>query len=334
MKNAMKLRFLALFACGMVFMMMPSSGDKGLDPLPAHDIQIVARPVNLNESDPKVTRIGSLTFLGGWSLESRDLAFGGLSALLAKDGVFTAVGDTGTRVDFAFDGHSVRGGHIKPLPTGCGRRWLKRNQDSESIAVNPATGVTVLGLEMRQSLCILPSRAADQAVEVYPPEMRRWPHTGGAESSAFLKDGRLLVMAERDDDSARPVTPAVLFSTVTARGVSAAFTMGYEAPAGFRAVDAVELKDGRLLVLNRSYTFPVSFRSSLVLIEKPNYAPGFVLKGREIARFEPPFITDNLEGLAVEEKSEGTTIWLTSDNNFWPLQRTLLLKFHLGNERP
>jgi hypothetical protein len=329
MKHGMKYRISALLLCVLIVCILPSSGEKGLEPLRDHAIDVDARPVFLNESDPAINKLGSLYFLGGWSLTSSDPAFGGLSALLASHGQFQAIGDTGTRLSFRFDERKISSARIKPLPVGCGKRWLKRNQDSESIAINQFTGITVLGLEMRQSLCIFASKSQDRALEVAPPQMKAWPRTGGAESVTFLRDGRMLVLAERDDDANNAVTPVLLFPAATRAGVGQALAMGYRAPRGFRPADAVVLRDGGLLILNRRFEFPFRFEASLILIEKPVLAQGSILSGVEIARFQPPFVTDNLEGLAVEEKSEGTIIWLTSDNNFMPIQRTLLLKFQL-----
>jgi hypothetical protein len=43
----------------------------------------------------------------------------------------------------------------------------------------------------------------------------------------------------------------------------------------------------------------------------------------------PPASVDNMEGLAVREDAGGTIIYLISDDNFNPIQRTLLMKFRL-----
>ena len=52
--------------------------------------------------------------------------------------------------------------------------------------------------------------------------------------------------------------------------------------------------------------------------------------GVELAQLVPPFTVDNFEGLAVfPDKRGGTIIYILSDDNFNPLQRTLLLQFRL-----
>ena len=51
--------------------------------------------------------------------------------------------------------------------------------------------------------------------------------------------------------------------------------------------------------------------------------------GREIARLAPPLTIDNMEGVSVTVENGRNIVWLVSDDNFFPLQRTLLLKFAL-----
>ena len=49
----------------------------------------------------------------------------------------------------------------------------------------------------------------------------------------------------------------------------------------------------------------------------------------EIARLAPPLTVDNMEALAIRREGGRTFIYLASDDNFSPLQRTLLMKFEL-----
>lgn len=319
-------RFFALFAAFATLAIMPSSAEKGLDPLRAGQILVRATPVLLNETE-RTDRIGPLHFLGGWALSSPDRAFGGWSALHMDKGRLFAVADTGAQLSMTFTGKAETQAIIAPLPTGCGGRWNKKDQDSESIARDPATGTLWYGLEMHQHLCVLP-RGERRALEFAPPVMKDWPNTGGPEAMTWLRRGGLLVFAEQSNED--PGTPVAWFATPPMDAKAKGVELRYKAPKPFLAVDAAELPDGRLLILNRAWTPPFQFTASLVLIDKPALNKGDMLKGHEIARFAPPFISDNFEGLAVEETADGLIIWLMSDNNFMPpLQRTLLLKFRL-----
>ena len=50
---------------------------------------------------------------------------------------------------------------------------------------------------------------------------------------------------------------------------------------------------------------------------------------QDIAWLAAPLTIDNMEGLAIRKEEGRTFIYLVSDDNFSPLQRTLLLKFEL-----
>ena len=58
--------------------------------------------------------------------------------------------------------------------------------------------------------------------------------------------------------------------------------------------------------------------------------PGRTVQAEELARLHVPYAVDNLEGLYATRGPRGETLlWLMSDNNFNPLQRTILLLFEL-----
>ena len=68
----------------------------------------------------------------------------------------------------------------------------------------------------------------------------------------------------------------------------------------------------------------------LSLISARQIKPGARMLDVELARLAPPYTVDNFEGLAVfPDKRGGTIIYILSDDNFNPLQRTLLLQFRL-----
>ena len=71
---------------------------------------------------------------------------------------------------------------------------------------------------------------------------------------------------------------------------------------------------------------------SLTCSSKESLRPGARLKGKEIIRIERPLVVDNFEGIAVREDARlGTLIYIISDDNYNPFQRTLLLQFRLEN---
>jgi hypothetical protein len=104
--------------------------------------------------------------------------------------------------------------------------------------------------------------------------------------------------------------------------------MRYLPPDGYRATDAALLPDGRILVLNRRWRLLEGLSAKLMLL-RGRLAPGALLRGLEIADFHRPVTLDNMEGLSVTEEGGRIIVWLTSDDNYSPLQRTLLMKFAL-----
>ena len=91
------------------------------------------------------------------------------------------------------------------------------------------------------------------------------------------------------------------------------------------------MKNGDVIVLERRYTRFAIFASRLKLVKSQNIQPGATLVGEELLRLESPLEVDNFEGVAVQEDPiTGTTIYIVSDDNYHPLQRTLLLQFRLS----
>ena len=122
---------------------------------------------------------------------------------------------------------------------------------------------------------------------------------------------------------------ALLFDGDPALAATPATTLRYRPPAGYRATDAALLPDGRLLVLNRRFAWLEGVSTALVLVEPGAIRPGATFEGRLVARLGWPLANDNMEAMSVTREGGRTILWLASDDNFSPLQRTLLLKFAL-----
>ena len=140
---------------------------------------------------------------------------------------------------------------------------------------------------------------------------RRWrdsPTAAPLRSPSHSRPTAALAAGSADRESGSPLT----FVTVD----------------GFAATDAAGLPDGDVLVLERRFP-PVGAR--LRRIDAAALAPGARLEGRELARLEGSDTVDNMEGLAVRQGPGGATlIYLLSDDNYSPLQRTLLMMFEIG----
>jgi hypothetical protein len=62
--------------------------------------------------------------------------------------------------------------------------------------------------------------------------------------------------------------------------------------------------------------------------------PGAKLAGKELLRLEQPLAVENFEGIAVQQTSNGTMIFIVSDDNYSSFQQTLLLQFLLPDFDP
>jgi hypothetical protein len=289
--------------------------------------EMKAEPVVLDEADPDRRRLGALHFLEGWRLSSRDVRFGGVSAMHVEGGEVLALADTGSIFRFPVP----RGAGALPLtidriPRGPGSGRRKSDRDAEALAV--AEGRVWVAFETWNAVWRyrLPPWRFEAAAA--PSALEELPFTHGPEAMVRLANGRFLIFGEGPSDESG-TTPLLLFHGDPARPATGVTRLRYRPSPGFRATDAALLPDGRLLVLNRSFRLLRGWRAVLILAD-PRRLRGGVLAGQEIAAFTGNVTVDNMEALSVTREGRRTIVWIASDDNFNPLlQRTLLMKFAL-----
>lgn len=315
-----------LFVILSVLVLVPGwSGDERLALWRAH-VTLTATRVALDPSDPARRRVGALTFLGGVALTGSDPAFGGYSSLAVEGDRFTLLSDGGNVLAFTMGGDwRPRDIRTRELPAGPGTGWTKQDRDAESFAL--AGGHAWVGLELANAIWRYDRDFARVEGHVAPRAMRHWPSNGGPEAMARLPDGRFVVLGEtasRPDGSRE----ALLFPGDPVAGAMP-LRFGYRPPAGTDPSDATVLPDGRLLVLNRSFGPRHGILAVLTLVDLRRLTAGATLAGRVVARLARPLPIDNMEGVALAREGGRTVLWLLSDDNFLPFQRTLLLRFAL-----
>lgn len=290
--------------------------------------RIEMRPVILKHDEPSLRRVGELTFLGGWQLDSSDPAFGSYSALVFDGGRFTAISDAGGVLSFAMD---ARDRIIEPrfgdLAQGPGRGLEKIDRDAESLAVDPVTGRLWVGYEHWNAIWRYAPGFGRAEASTRPAAMQSWPNNGGAEAMVRLRSGQFLVFSEAGDGPGS--SRAALLFPGDPTGPATPVLFGYKPPEGFRITDAAELPDGRLVLLHRRISIGGGIMSKLTVVSRGAIQSGAIVSGREIATLAWPLISDNFEGVAATVESGRRILWLISDDNFSPFQRTLLLKFAL-----
>lgn len=298
--------------------------DGGAEHLPPARSLLSAEPLRFHAERSREHRAGDLEFLGGWALSSDDPRFGGISAIHVSGGVATAISDAGVLLRLALPGTAGFGSvAAADLPQGPMPNRRKSDRDAEAMVVHG--GQAWIVWEWRRQVWRYDAASWRARAAARPAAMRRLGRSSGAEALVRLADGRFLMLSETMVPGG--LSRALLFAGDPA--LSAAAELGYRPPPGFRATDAALLPDGRVLVLNRRFNLWEGLGAALVVVDPAAVRPGAVLAGREIARLEWPLALDNMEALSVTREGGRTILWMASDDNFNPLQRTVLMRFAL-----
>jgi hypothetical protein len=294
---------------------------------------VTATPVPLDPADPARVTLGRLRYLGGWVLRGTERRFGGVSSMTIEDGRFVMLSDTGVVFRMRFTGSGPVADYASaPLPDGPGDGSRKFDRDSESSTYDPASHHVWAGFETRNAIWRYTEGFAQADGHAEPAAMADWPPNEGPEAMVRLHDGRFLVFAEtaKRPDGSHVV---LLFPGDPTTGV-APITFGYRGPPGFAPTDAVELPDGRVIVLHRRFSLTKGFSAALSVLDPAQIEPGATITGTPLVpSWAPPLTVDNMEALAIERRADGRLmLWIASDDNFFVAERTLLMAFALPDD--
>ncbi|MGE4014274.1 MAG: esterase-like activity of phytase family protein [Alphaproteobacteria bacterium] len=304
-------------------------------PAAADPITIIAQQVPLDPRNANVTTVGALAFRGGLALRSPDKRFGGFSDLfVAPSGNFLlTISDRGTwlRANLVYDERGrligMRDGDIGPLIDAEGKPLTGTAADAEAMAVLP-DGSILVAFERQHRLWLYPAAEPPFSKPPKefpaPPNLEDSPGNSGIESLMYVGGDYFIAITEKMRASGNAVVGWV-------GRLSGWETFAYERTGSFFPTAGQMLWTGDLLMLERSYD-PVSGAAMrLQILKRREIAPGMRLRGQELARLEKPLTVDNFEGLGLrhDKARRETLVYVMSDDNFNPLQRTLLLMFAL-----
>ena len=296
----------------------------------AKPMEIEARPVPLNSGDPAINVVGALAYRGGLELTSKNPDFGGLSALgISSDGGrLVALSDRGFRLQarILYDerGHlsGLADADLGPMGGIDGAPLNdKEYADAESMAPG-VEGEIVVAFERRHRLWrYVPGSPLPEPLPP-PDELTGAPSNGGIEALALLDDGRLLALTEKYSSGEDVV------GWISDRDGWSLLTLATD--DGFDPTGAATLPGGDIIVVMRRFNIIGSNAARLIRIPASQIRPGASLRGRIIAEIGPPLTFDNFEGVEARQGTRGETlITILSDDNFNPVQRTLLMMFEL-----
>lgn len=300
---------------------------------PADRQTSLTAPIIFTRLDIPAPVPGETRLVGAWRIDSTRPYFGGISALRwRQDNRMILLSDAGTIMQLSAPGAAASPVRARLLPG----LTVDRNMtaDTESLTFDQASRRTWIGFEFANAIV---RYNADMNVErvVRPRAMRKWGANSGPEAMVRLADGRFIVLAEGSPWSKGP-TPALLFRSDPVDGAPPDRFL-FDRPDDYRPVDIAQLPDGRVLVLLRQFqlALPPRFTGILMVADPADIVAGQRWSGRIIARLEPPWPTDNYEGLAIgAQRGDGVDVWVVSDDNQSAFQQTLLLKLHWVPDKP
>ncbi len=267
-----------------------------------------------------------MSLVGTWHITSEADEFGGLSGLtISNNGEsFTAVSDSGVlwRGTLAW-----QNGAVSALSDLTSRALTsgephKSERDSESIrAMDDATWV--ISFEHQHRLERHTDTHMLERIALPSSITNLLADNGGIEAFVPLQDGSYLLFAEDseiDDTHSRAWHWQPNGMTTELR---------YQHPEGFAPTDAVQLKDGSIILTERAYSL-WRFRMSTRIVAlslPPTLTDGTTLTTTTLV--EAGGVLDNAEGITHFTRNGTRYIATISDDNFMPFQNTVLSVWHL-----
>ena len=298
-------------------------------PLP---IEVVATPIEKFDLTGQ-TRFGMLEFRGGMVLSSTSRDFGGISGMvLSADGTsILAITDKGMwlsgRVES--DGDRPTGlsaATLAPMLAEDGRTLGRSGRgDVESVA-RTSEGY-VVGIERVQEIWAFAGtdpRLARGRRLVAGGELSGLENNAGLEALIAGPFG-LIAVAEKSPDNPA-ILPGFLFAPLAKPKPVGSFVI--ERIAEFAATDMALADDGLVYLLERRFDWLRGVAMRIRRFALADVKPGATLSGEVLIEANRLASIDNMEALALHRNAAGELILtLMSDDNFSPLQRTIMLRF-------
>jgi hypothetical protein len=332
----MRVRRAGLIAAGLVAACVT------FQPTEAEPIAVSSAAIPLYPSNRGDQRAGALVYRGGLLLTSNDRNFGGLSdlAVSADGSEILAISDGGSwlRAKLAYDeaGNLARLNTVEmaPMLNRGGRPVQGGARDAEGLTLerpNDLYGPVIVSFERRVRVWRYDLSKGFSALPE-PVPVGDWVQplrtNAQLEALTLLRPDTLMVFAEarignEDIRSALEAYPG------TGKPQTQRLSVVPHDP--FSVTSVANAPDGGIFILERRYSLLGGVGMELRHIAGSDVHENARLDGKVLANLSYQDANiDNMEGLAVRRGPKGETLlYIVSDNNFSPLQRTLLLMFEL-----
>ena len=341
-----------LLAC---FTLLVLSAGAALHPAPAFAQDTGARKIELsthaipwNPDDRADMKADKLEWAGEIQIGSDDKSFGGWSGLaVSTDGsTLLAVSDEGQwlTAQLLYDERGRLSGmgeaEIAPM-LGLKGKPLTRKElaDAEGLAVDdgdPLSSNAYVSFERAHR--VWRYNLGKDGFAATPDQIVTERRLGRLNSNSGLEALTIMKPAEQGKP---PRLFLVTEDTRDPRGnVRAFITEGHSVKrlsvrlhAPYRPTDIARLPDGDFLLLERRYSLMAGAGMQIRRIRKDDVKPDAIVDGDILLDVGQKRSIDNMEGMSVRQDQKGNVwIYVISDDNKNPLQRTLLVMFRLKTE--
>jgi hypothetical protein len=306
---------------------------------PSEKAEVTAYPLlHFYPTKPEETRFGPLQFMGGLELTSKHPGFGGISSFRFRDDgkSFIAVTDVGSWMTGVIRRNSGKpvaldDVAISAIRLADGSRAKDRGLwDVESLALGAERAA--VGIERRHTIATFAVKdgKVDNAGRMIPVPnfVKAWPSNRGIEAMAYMPKSsaypdRLIGFSERSSDQSDLSDGFVMKDDG-----SEPFRFQIRRRDGFDITDIDFMPNGDLILLERYFSPSRGVGMRLRRIKTTNILPNAIIEPEILLTANNSYAIDNMEGLSIHRGDAGEILFtIVSDNNFFVIQRNLLLQF-------
>ncbi|HXJ00543.1 MAG TPA: esterase-like activity of phytase family protein [Micropepsaceae bacterium] len=339
----MKSRSLSVFALAFVLACSAFglAAENGSEAPTVHSTRIPLYPAT-----PGERRAGALIYRGGLVLTSSDRAFGGWSDLgVSADGSeILAISDEAhwLRAHLSYDSNgdlaSASDGEVAPMLDMQGRPMIGKDGDAEGLTLehpNDVHGTVAVSFERDVRVWRYDVSHGFDAKPTNVP-IGNWVKplhdNEQLEAITLYKPDTLLAFAETKVNPGDDLL-AAMEAYPNPGGQPSTRMLSVVPHDPFAITSVATAPDGGLYLLERRFSILGGVGMELRHIPAEEVHEGARMNGEVLANlsFQDTNI-DNMEGLALRRGPKGETLlYIISDDNYSPLQRTLLLMFEVKN---